>query len=85
MTSPETTMSRNLQKKSRSPAAKGGQKSAEKLVIANNGTPRASSCSTIAWTPGTGPVMVSANRSLQARISSAYCGNFSVRSAAASS
>ena len=52
-------------------AWKGGQKSAEKLVIANSGTPRASSSSTISWTPGTGPVIVSPKRSLQAAISAA--------------
>ena len=76
LTSPETTMSRKRAKKARSFSWKGGQKSAEKLVIAKSGTPRASSASTIAWTPGTGPVIVSPKRSLQAAISAAYCGEF---------
>ena len=47
-------------------------------MIANSGTPRASSASTIAWTPGTGPLIVSPKRSLQAAISAAYCGEFLV-------
>ena len=65
-------------------AWKGGQKSAEKLVIANSGTPRSSSSATISCMPGTGPVIVSPKRSLQAAIRAAYSGNFSLSSAAAS-
>ena len=47
-------MSRKRRKKASSRSRKGAQNSAEKLVMANSGTPRASSASTIAWTPGTG-------------------------------
>jgi hypothetical protein len=70
-TAPDTTMSRKRPKKARSFSKKGGQKSAEKLVMAKSGTPLASSSSTIACTPGTGSEMVSPKRSPQAEIRSA--------------
>ena len=45
-------------------------------MIANSGTPRASSSSTISCMPGTGPVIVSPKRSLQAAISARIFGEF---------